>query len=231
MTDFKLPDSPTAPLTDLLDFKGFLYGTPKIGKTTFFSKANAIYADTEKGTSALEVFSVQVDSWAKFLEFCAALKDSKKWDTVVLDTVDNLYQQCLEFVCAAHKIKHPSDMDFGKGWALVTNEFKRALTKLAQGPRGLWFVSHAQDITIKTRTAEINKAVPTITGKAREFLLGFSDIILYAEMMETKEGLKRVLHATPGENWEAGDRTGRLPETMPLDWDAVTTAFKGELLK
>ena len=226
MSDFQLPDSPTAPLSNLLDYKGFLYGTPKIGKTTFFSKANAIYADTEKGTSALEVYAVQVDTWKTFLDFCAALTISKEWDTVVLDTVDNLYQLCMEHVCAAQKIKHPADLEYGKGWALVTNEFKRVLTKLAQGPRGLWFVSHAQDVTIKTRTAEINKAVPTITGKAREFLLGFADIILYAEMMETKEGLTRVLHAGPGENWEAGDRTGRLPETMPLDWNAVTEAFE-----
>jgi hypothetical protein len=230
MSDFKLPDSPTVPETDIQKVKGLLYGVPKIGKTTFFSKADAIYADTDNGTIALSVYSVPITTWAQFLDFCAALIDDKRWNTVVIDTVDNLYQQCLEDVCKKHGCTHPSDKDdFGKTWGLVTGEFKRALTKLAQGPRGLWLVSHAQDVTIKTRSAEINKAVPTITGKAREFLLGFCDIILYAEMLEVKgKGLQRVIHADPSENWEAGDRMRRLSAVMPLDWDSVTTAFKGD---
>ncbi len=230
MTEFKLPDAPVKPKENLLDFKGYIYGQPKIGKTTFFSEANAIYADTEDGTAALEVYAVPVDSWAKFLEFCAALKDDERFDTVVIDTVDNLYQMCLESVCKAHGCTHPSDKDdYGKTWNLVTGEFKRVVTKLAQGPRGLWLVSHAQETKIKTRSAEITKFVPTLTGKAREFLLGFVDVILYAEMIEVKDkGLKRILHAEPSENWEAGDRTGRLPAIMPLEWEAVSQAFKGD---
>lgn len=229
-TQFTLPKTPSPPYTNLADYKGLLYGVPKIGKTTFFANPDCIIYDTEAGTNALECYAVQGESWWTFLEFCAALESDERFSMVAIDTVDVLYQHCLEHVCEEHGIKHPSDLDWGKGWGLVNKEFQRAIIKLAQGPRGLWFTSHSQDITLKTRTAEMHKTVPTLGGKARDFLIGFCDIILYAEMYETTDGLRRVLHAEPSDNWEAGDRTGRLPGELPLDWTVVVEKFeKGEI--
>ena len=223
-----LPDEMTAPIHDLSQLIMLIYGVPKIGKSTFCSHADdALFLATEPGLKSLSVFAIEVEKWKDILDAGAELGKSERFKTIVVDTIDIAYQHCLDHVCLAHSIKHPQDLEYGKGWALVNKEFSRVIIKLATLGRGLIFVSHSQDITLKTRTAELTKSVPTLGGKSRDFILGISDIVLYAEMTETKEGQQRILHAAPSESWEAGDRTGCLPETMPLDWTAVAENLKG----
>jgi len=38
--------------------------------------------------------------------------------------------------------------------------------------------------------------------------------------------MRRVMRTKPSPYWEAGDRTGRLPETIELDFDAFLAAFE-----
>jgi hypothetical protein len=117
---------------------------------------------------------------------------------------------------------------------MVKSEFLRALTKLSLLPYGLVMISHAQLKEIKSRTGKVDKAVPTLTGGGRDVVLNMADIILYAEIVERKvkdgEGTEevRILRTKPSEKWEAGDRTGRLPEVLPLDFQAFKKAFEGE---
>jgi hypothetical protein len=139
-----------------------------------------------------------------------------------------LFKACSEYVRKKNNIQHESDLEWGKGWQLVKDEFSRALTKLSLLPFGLVMISHADMIEIKTRTAKITKAVPTLQKSAREIVLGMSDIILYAEATITeKDGEIRILRTKPSENWEAGDRTGRLPAVLPLEFKAFYNAFYG----
>lgn len=224
-----LPEKKSKPLVDLKDYITLIYGDPKVGKSTFCSQMDdPIFLATEKGLNALSVYAADVGTWEDLVKACGEIHKSKRFKTIVVDTVDNAYQMCLESICRKHDITHPSDLEWGKGWGLVNREFVRVLTKLTHEGRGLVFVSHAQHLTIKTRTAEITKAVPTLPNSARRFILGLCDIILYAEVLDTEGGVKRVIHAEPNENWEAGDRTGRLPALLPLSYDVVVKAFKEE---
>lgn len=222
-----LPEKKSEPLLKIEEYLIFLYGIPKVGKSTFASQMESpLFIATEPGLNALSVFALYPKNWTEFLDACAQLEKTERFGTVVVDTIDNAYDLCLDHVCKSEGIKHPEDMDYGKGWAMVKKEFQRAITKLAQMPRGMLFISHAQDQNIKTRTSEITKAVPTIGGSARRFILGLSDIVLYAQMVADKDQMKHIVNAAPSENWEAGDRTGRLPAIMPLEWKAVRDSFQ-----
>ena len=97
--------------------------------------------------------------------------------TVVLDTVDNAYRMCAEHVCKKHKIEHESDLGYGKGWALINNEFQRVLTKLAFLQEGLFLISHSQEREIETRTGRRTRIVPTLPDKARKIVVGMVDLI------------------------------------------------------
>jgi len=49
------------------------------------------------------------------------------------------------------------------------------------------------------------------------------------EPTRTEDGkisYKRVMRCKPSAEYEAGDRTGRLPETLPLDYEAFRKAFE-----
>lgn len=230
-----LPKEKTPPKSDLADHTVLVYGPSKIGKSTWCSKAEgALFLSTEPGLNSLDVFQVPIRTWEEFLAACADIaKGDHQFKTIIIDTVDNAYKMCAEHICTKFKIEHESDLGYGKGWALINNEFQRVLTKLAFMPYGLYLVSHSQDREIETRTGKYMKVVPTLPEKARKIVLGFVDIIAFCDLEQTTNGdgkpaLKRVMRTKPSQNYEAGDRTGRLPETIELDYCEFAKAFNSE---
>ncbi len=83
---------------------------------------------------------------------------------------------------------------------------------------------------IETRTGKYTRIVPTLPDKARKIVLGMVDLILYCDLDavtddEGKTTYRRVMRTKPSPHYEAGDRTGRLPETIDLDFAKFTEAF------
>ena len=228
-----LPTEPTPPKKDLSDFIILEYGFPKAGKTTWASHfPNSVFLATESGQNAIECFKVPIDSWATFLAACNELaRGGHDFRTIVIDTVDNLWLLCQQHVCGKHKVEHESDLAYGKGYSLILTEFQRVLTKLSHLPYGLVLISHAEMEEVKTRTGSYHKVVPSLREKPRKVVLGMADMVLLCDI-ETVPGpedqptMRRVMRTKPSPYWEAGDRTGGLPETIDLDFDAFTSAFK-----
>jgi len=227
-----LPTEPSKPVTELGKQTILLYGAPKLGKSSFASKApSAIFFECEPGLNHLEVFKVPTYSWEAFLEACKLIaKGDHNFKTIVIDTVDNAFKMCSDYVCAKHGIEYEGDMGHGKGWALVKNEWHRVLTRLASLPYGLILISHAIDKTIETRTGEYTKTTPSLPDRARNVVLGLVDIILFGDSVAKKDTagnvtIERVVRTKPHPTYEAGDRTGRLPELLPLDYEQFVKAF------
>jgi len=227
-----LPTQKTPPKASLADLTVLVYGPSKIGKSTYCSQAEStIFLATEAGLNNLEVFQVPIGTWEELLKVCAEIAEGKHaFKTVVIDTIDNAYRMCAEHICAKYKVEHESDLSFGKGYALVNNEFYRVLNKLALLPYGLFLVSHSQEKEVETRTGKLTKIVPTLPDKARKIVLGMVDVILYCDLdvvvdAEGKQSTRRVLRTKPSVNYEAGDRTGRLPEVIDLDFAKFSEAF------
>ena len=227
-----LPTEPSKPVTELGKQTILLYGAPKLGKSSFASKApGALFFECEPGLNHLEVFKVPTYSWEAFLEACKLIaKGDHNFKTIVIDTVDNAFKMCSDYVCAKHGIEYEGDMGHGKGWALVKNEWHRVLTRLASLPYGLILISHAIDKTIETRTGEYTKTTPSLPDRARNVVLGLVDIILFGDSVAKKDAagnvtIERVLRTKPHPTYEAGDRTGRLPELLPLDYEQFVKAF------
>ena len=227
-----LPTEKTPPKQDLADQNLLIYGSSKIGKSTWCSQAEgAVFLATEAGLNNLEVFQVPITRWEEFLLACREIAEGKHpFRTVVIDTVDNAYRMCADYICAKFKIDHESDLGFGKGYALINNEFHRVLTKVSLLPYGLFLVSHSQEREIETRTGKHTRIVPTLPDKVRKVVLGMVDLILYCdlEMTAGPDGSvagRRVMRTKPHVNYEAGDRTGRLPEVIDLDFGKFVEAF------
>jgi hypothetical protein len=227
-----LPTQRTKPITDLSKQTILLYSAPKLGKSTFASRfPEAVFFECEPGLSHLEVFKVPTYTWDDFLAACKLVaQGNHSFKTIVIDTADNAFKFCSEHVCSKHNIEYEGDMGHGKGWALVKNEWHRVLTRLASLPYGLVLISHAQDKTIETRTGEFTKTQPSLPDRARGVVLGLVDMILYGDAIPRKDAagnvtIERVIRTKPHPTYEAGDRTGRLPDLLPLDYDAFVKAF------
>lgn len=227
-----LPTQKTPPKPDLADLTVLVYGATKIGKSTWCSHADrAVFLSTEPGLNSLEVFQVPIRSWDELLAACGEIAEGNhEFRTVILDTVDNAYRMCAEHVCRKFKIEHESDLGYGKGFALTNNEFQRVLNKLAFMPCGLYLISHSQDVEIETRTGKYTKTVPTLPEKARKIVLGLVDMVLYCDIEavtgpDNKVVGRRVMRTKPSIYYEAGDRTGRLPEVIDLDYAGFVEAY------
>ncbi len=234
-----LPTERSKPTTTLTDKVTLIYGAPKIGKSTFCAGAEkALFLATEPGLSHLEVYQTPVGNWNDFLEACSLIHAGEHdYKTIVIDTVDNLFKFCREYVLKKHNMQHEQDQDWGKGYDLVNTEFFRRLNALSLLPYGLILVSHAQDKEVKTRTGKTKKIVPTLPSGALRIVTGMADFILYADMEEVLSDdqtqiteFRRVLRTKPSTLYEAGGRyaagQSALPDTLPLDWAAFAEALQ-----
>lgn len=222
-----LPTTKTPVLKDFKQYTTLLYGPPKIGKSTLCSQFDSpLFIATEAGLNALEVYQVSVSNWEAFLIVCKDVAEGKhEFKTIVIDTVDNLFRFCSDYICKKNKINHESELEWGKGWKLVKDEFFRALTKLSSLPYGLVFISHAEPTEVKVRTGTITRWNPTMNKKAWEVIEPLVDFIFFATIESTKEGEERVLQCRSSENWNAGSRLEGWSEKLPISYEAIITEF------
>ena len=227
-----LPTAPTEPKIEMSAFNYIIYGPPKIGKTTLASRfPSAVFLATEDGQNALECYRVGLDSWPRFLDACGELLEGKHpFKTVVVDTVDNLWDLCRRYVCDKRGIEHESELAYGLGSELVRTEFFRALTKLSLLPYGLVLISHAVTREVTTRTGKYDRVIPSFKEREQGRLLGMADFILYCDLVlvpdeDGKSQPVRVIKTKTSELYVAGDRTGRLPDPLPLDFDTFKNEF------
>lgn len=238
MADFHIPMEPSEPKRKIEDFLMFLYGPPKVGKSTFCSHFDqALFCATEPGLKWLRVRQVQVTKWEDFQDFVVSLEAKfAELDvrTVVVDTVDNLYKFCLDYVCQVKNMEHPSDQEWGKGWEAVSSEWHRWVVRLASIGCGVVFIGHSVDREVTYRAMKITKTVPAIPGTGYRTINALVDFIFYAGFKTVKAAgtgeivERRILHTKPSESIEAGDRSGKLPATMSFAFDTFSQAFYGQ---
>jgi hypothetical protein len=226
-----LPTEKSSPTLTASSAKVLLYGWPKIGKTTLaagLDPEHTLFLATEPGHGALSIFKVDIGSWQDFRNVGALLSGdthAKEFNTVVIDTVDELFRMCEEYVLADLGISHASDAGYGKGWAAISNEWRLRISKFANLGFGTWFISHAKDVEIEQRVGKLTKTVPTLPGRGWDFLEGFCDYILFATSEQTPDGEQRILHTSAAEHYIAGGRR-TLPDPLPLDPKAVWTELE-----
>jgi hypothetical protein len=230
-----LPNQKTPPKESPTEVSALLFGRSKIGKSEFCSQApDALFLATEPGLNHLEVYQVPIRTWEELLAACREIAEGKHpFRTIIIDTVDNAYRFCVEHVLRKLSIDHESEAAYGKAYALINSEFHRVLTRLAHLPYGLFLVSHAQEREVETRTGKVTRIVPTLPERARQVVLALVDLILFADLeisvgADGKRLVRRVLRTKPTTHYEAGDRTGRLPDVLDLDYRAFALAFQGK---
>ncbi len=228
-----LPTQKTPPQVDLANQTILVYGPVKIGKSSFCAESDsALFLATEAGLNHLNVFQTPIKTWDDLLAACAELVVGKhNFKTIIVDTLDNAFKMCAEYICEKHGIKHESDLGYGKGFALVNTEFHRVLNKLSLLPYGLFLISHTQEKEIEERTGKYVRYMPNLPDKARKTVAGMCDLVLYFDSEDEtdddgKVKQRRIIRTKPTRTYEAGDRTGKLPETIELDYEKFLVAYK-----
>lgn len=231
--------------------KAIFYGEPGVGKSVF-AYANGInkpfFITTDDNYAYLEDWGakeedhIKVESWKDAKE--EFNKSFDKYDTIVVDLLEDLYLWCEEEYLKANKITDLSDMGYGKGYKQVRKEFFLTIKSLINKPKNIILLTHG--VTIKNkdkRGVEYLKFGPS--DKLPEKL--WTDIVgcvryclrCYATPEEDESGnlaIKRYLSLSPDGTTEYGVIRGipdtNFPPKIPLDWQTFTetVAFRSPVM-
>lgn len=248
---FQLPGAPRAPHADISRSMIWVYGEPKIGKTTLASEFPGLwFIATEKGQDWVTTREpTLITSWDNFLEFCAWFNelrpthfaDGEPIRALGIDTVDGLFKMCFEHVCQEMGVQDPGEIPHGGGWGRLSKEFERVMGKIRQWPYGLVCISHARTKEFKTKSTKRDRSEPNIGAAGFRWCAAAADLIMYAYSDEYPESNekgeltgkvleRRQLLCHPQSSAVAGGRMVKqqgLPVTIPLDFKELVKYFPG----
>lgn len=214
-----------------------IYGGPKVGKTTFATRADKhLLLAFEKGYSTLpNVMAVPINNWAEFRQVLIQLESDRRrvdvarakgeeaspmFETVVIDIVDIAWDYCEKFICAREGVSNIADIGFGKGYKMVADEFDEKLRQIARLNYGLVMISHAA-YAVNPNDETIKIAAPTLAKRARAIVTRLVDIYGYVTADDTGEGVEHLIHLRETPYWEAGSRFKYMSDTIPLNYSAL----------
>lgn len=239
--EFKMPES-RRPVRHSLDGGMiWIYGEPKIGKTTFASQFPGVWFwATEKGHDWVDCREpLQIESWPTFLKACTWFhKQEKKFGDgtpirwLCFDTIDGLHKLCEAHVCNKLGVESLGDLHHGKGWSAFSQTWDQVMNKVRSWDVGLLCISHTKVREIKTRGTKVDRIEPAPGASCMRWCNAAADLIAYASSADrqTKDedgnvtGVEqvRILQVHPSSGVLAGGRMSHvLPRAIPLSYAAL----------
>ena len=140
------------------DYSSFIYGVPKIGKTTLAYELygeRGLFLATEDRHKSLGGAKVQrITSWVEYLTVMNQLRQpgaKEMYDVVILDTVENLYNMLEKYIAAKYKEKAVGERDdlWGKDWTDLKRSWKDGLNMISEAGFVPCFIAHATENTVQ----------------------------------------------------------------------------------
>jgi len=211
-----------------------IYGPEGIGKSSLASTfPHPLFVDTEGGTKHLPVDRVDATLWTDVVGVVeAACKDGFEYKTIVIDTVDWAVSLLTADVLKAHKKDSIEDFGYGKGYAILEEEFARFLCLCDSATKaGVCVVFCAHSCVKRTDLPDsqgsydryelkLPKRVSPLLKEACDAVLfgQFRTTIVESEGGKNKAvgGKERVLFTTHSAAFDAKNRSG-LSERLRFD--------------
>jgi phage nucleotide-binding protein len=231
-----LPTSPTKPAVKHTDYLMLFYGPPGVGKTTFVNKfGRVLFLSTDRGTRFISTMRMECHKFEDFILTLAELKrpgNVKHYDLVCIDHVDDFANMAELYVCERLGIEALSDAGYGKGWSMYRKTMANYIQSLLRLNLGVMFIAHETIKTVRTRTMELERIMPSLSKSAANVVLPLCDLIGYCGFRTIKQSGKRkevrTLETKPREDLHVKDRTSRRRSELELlDGEKFINSFKG----
>lgn len=202
--------------------KLLLFGMPKVGKTTIFSKLeNALIVDLENGTNYVDAVKVKINTFEDLKELKQALeakfneKGLPPYKYIVLDTVTELEDMVLPLAKLLYQNtpmgKNYKDDDVkklpnGAGYLYLREAFFSVINSFEKYCDTLILIGHVKDKMIEKNGQELTEKSVDLTGKIKSLTAAKVDAIgyMYAEKN------KRFIDFNPSEEIIGGCRSAHL---------------------
>lgn len=233
---------PTQLCKDLRGRFVLLYGQAKSGKTSMSAMwPKPLLVAFEKGYNALVgVRAADVTSWADFKNICRQLKkpEAKElYETIVIDTIAIAYALCEKYILAREGVIAIGDIDYGKGWGMLKDEFETVFRELTQLGYAIVFIAHSKTKKTEYVDEEGNKLdalAPDLPNTAYQIVNRMVDVIGYIGVEYDVKNNKsyRYLYTRGTPTIFAGSRYKYLAPKIELGYqqlvDAIAEAMEKE---
>lgn len=213
----------------------WIYGAPYSGKTylantfpdvlmlntdgnvKFVDAPFVAIKDTKEGrveTMAWENFKAIIDELAM---------NNNDFKTIVVDLLEDTYQYCRHYILNREGYVHESDGGFGKGWALVDDEYITTVKKLLSlDYENIILISHEDRDDITKRTGEkITRIIPNLRAKVADQVAGMVDFT----GRFIAEGDQRTINIKQSEFQFGGGRTEFMGKTIPATYEDISQMY------
>lgn len=240
------------PKVRLEDYVFTIYGRPKAGKSTLFSKlVNEFYGDAsaglligfERGFNALKVMAQPCDEFADFIEIVDQLEEGQgklPFKFIAIDTIDVMYKQAVSYVLKREsrkdgkKYQAVNDIPWGKGHEYIEIEISNQLERIKRLGLGLFMITHDKDKKFESREGvSYDKTTCSLPDRIRNTILNMSDFINFIDIAKEKDEIlgklvdKRYIYfRADGSDLEAGSRFENVPNRIEYDVKEFIKTFE-----
>lgn len=224
-----------------------IYGTDKIGKTTFAAGApSPVFIAAEDGEGLLDVpMFPKAESYDDVEAALIALRDEKHdYQTLVVDSLDWLEPLIWDAVARESNVSHIEDLKYGKGYLKARDKWARfvgLLNNLRDERRmGVILICHSEIKRFDSPTSQpydryqlkLHRLASALVSEWAD-VIGFAHFrvriktedVGFSKEIHRAESLGRVLYMEEQPAFDAGNRYG-LPAFIPLDYTEYRNALK-----
>ena len=223
---------PTVISRDLRSKYILLYSQPKAGKTSFAAeiKNNLIFC-FERGVNAIAgAYAVDITKWSDVKMAIKQLKNEKlreKFHTVTWDTVGIAYGLCEKYICAQQGVQSIGDIPWGRGYAMVKQEFEETLREISMMGLGIILISHsARRVEKQSDDSELEFFSPDLDKRCYAIVNQLVDIIASIDVVFNADGSStRWLYTRRTPTIMAGSRYKYLAPKIPFGYNELVNAI------
>ena len=170
---------------DLSGYITYIYGAPKVGKTTLGSEMpKPLLLAFERGYNALGgVYAQDITSWSEFKQVVRELKKAEvkeSFSTVIIDTVDVAAGYCEKYVCNQNSVDGLNAIPYGQGWTLLKKEFEDTFRTITQLGYAVYFIAHYKEGSFKKQDGtEYSIIRPSVSDAYNRIIENMADIYGY----------------------------------------------------
>lgn len=219
-----------------------IYGSEGIGKTTIASQCpNSLILDTENGTSRIDCRRVKSSAWDDTTAIIKAVKENPTiCKTLVIDTLDKVESQCIDYICQKFHKANIEDWGYGKGYTILQDEMSRffgSLDELIDLGINVCVIAHGKPRKYELPEEEgafdrwelkLTKQVAPLFKEWCDALLFFNYktyVITTESKAKKAQGGKRVIYTTHHACWDAKNRFN-LQDELELSYKSIACLFE-----
>lgn len=214
------------------DLKGkyiLIYGSPKIGKTTFCATQlpDVLLLASEVGYHAIPgVKAVDITKWSDVKKIVKQLDNpqaKEMYSTIVFDTIDIFAQLCEEYVCQQNGVNDISEVPYGKLYKIYGKEFSNIFRKITMMGYGIVCVAHQEIKVARNDKGEEYEVIqPVLEKRALKAINALVDFVLYVGQEWDENGNNNRYFYTRNTPFiMAGSRFGEMAPKIPFSYNAL----------